>query len=99
MQLLQTEIIIVEDYLGAGAIISYLQQEKSPEVRVCQGSFMHTLSELKELLWECGSGRELREIGFAEDVRHAAQLNRYDSVPVMRGECLIKFDSMRDRCS
>src|SRR5207237_299967 len=27
----------VEDYLGAGAILSYLNAEKSPECRVCEG--------------------------------------------------------------
>ena len=44
--------------------------------------------DIAALLWECGSGRELRKMGFPEDVRHAAQLNSYDTVPVMRGRHL-----------
>jgi 2-phosphosulfolactate phosphatase len=80
--------VAIEDYLGAGAIISGLRCKKSPEARVCEGAFLHTRGELSEILWDCASGRELREKGFAEDVRHAARLNLYDSVPVLRGECL-----------
>lgn len=82
----------VEDYLGAGAILSYLQFDKSPEARVACGAFGQMQHQLKDILWECGSGRELREGGFATDVCHAAQLNLYDSVPIMRGDCLVKFD-------
>lgn len=83
--------IAIEDYLGAGAILSYLHHKKSPEARVCEGSFIHARGDLKEILWDCGSGRELREIGFGEDVQHAAQLNLYDSVPVMCNNRLEQF--------
>ncbi|HZT43397.1 MAG TPA: 2-phosphosulfolactate phosphatase [Chthonomonadaceae bacterium] len=76
----------VEDYLGAGAILSCLDLSPSPEARVCAGAFRQAEPDLEEILWECGSGRELRKKGFEEDVRHAARLNLYDSVPVMRGE-------------
>jgi 2-phosphosulfolactate phosphatase len=85
----------VEDYLGAGAILSYLQYEKSPEALVACGAFRQMQHQLKDILWECGSGRELREGGFATDVCHAAQLNLYNSVPIMRGDCLVKFDWAR----
>jgi 2-phosphosulfolactate phosphatase len=71
--------------LGAGAILSHLEHPKSPEARACEGAFRHVRDDLPAVLWECGSGRELREKGFGEDVRHAARLNHYDSVPVMRG--------------
>jgi 2-phosphosulfolactate phosphatase len=30
----------MEDYLGAGAILSYLEGEKSPEAEVCMGAFL-----------------------------------------------------------
>jgi 2-phosphosulfolactate phosphatase len=46
---------------------------------------------LEEIIWDCGSGRELREAGFEADVRYALQLNLLDSVPVMRGECFERF--------
>jgi 2-phosphosulfolactate phosphatase len=77
--------VALEDYLGAGAILASLRYEQSPEARVCAGAFTHSQRDLAALLWECGSGRELRRMGFPEDVRYAAQLNSYDAVPVMRG--------------
>jgi 2-phosphosulfolactate phosphatase len=75
----------VEDYLAAGAILSHIGNGESPEARVCAGAFGQAAGDLAELLWECESGRELREMGFGEDVAHAARLNCYDAVPAMRG--------------
>ena len=83
--------VALEDYLGAGAILASLRHEQSPEVRVCAGAFTHSRRDIAALLWECGSGRELRGMGFPEDVRHAAQLNSYDAVPVMRSEHLERY--------
>jgi 2-phosphosulfolactate phosphatase len=81
----------IEDYLGAGAILSYLQQEKSPEAHICEGAFLHVQNKLAQVLWECESGRELCERGFDEDVQHAAQLNVYALVPVMHKDYLTAF--------
>ena len=81
----------VEDYLGAGAILSYLDCEMSPEAQGCAGAFLHIRDRLEAILWDCASGRELREIGYGDDVRHCAQLNLYDTVPVMRDEALVKY--------
>jgi 2-phosphosulfolactate phosphatase len=83
--------VAVEDYLGAGAILSYLQLEKSSEARVCEGAFLHVRNDLMNVLWECESGRELREKGFGGDVWHAAQLNVYDISPIMRNDHLERF--------
>jgi 2-phosphosulfolactate phosphatase len=74
----------IEDYLGAGALLSYLHCEKSPEARVCEAAFHSVQGELAELLWNCESGRELREKNYGSDVKHAARLNLYQAVPVMR---------------
>lgn len=95
----------VEDYLGAGAILASLADNRdchqsgfnhslSPEAVVCSSAFRAVASEmgnddLTTLLLECGSGRELQARGLAADVRHAARLNLYDTVPMMRGACLI----------
>ncbi len=83
--------VAIEDYLGAGAILSYLQLEKSPEARVCEGAFLHVRNDLANVLWECESGRELREKGFGGDVQHATKLNMYDVAPIMRGDHLERF--------
>ena len=74
----------IEDYLGAGAILAGLPFPRSPEARVCAGAFREACGDLEAVLWECGSGRELRAKGCDGDVRHAARLDLYDSIPVMR---------------
>jgi 2-phosphosulfolactate phosphatase len=74
----------IEDLLGAGAILAKLPYAKSPEARICEAAFDSMQADLATALWECGSGRELRERGFGADVEHAARLNLYATVPVMR---------------
>jgi 2-phosphosulfolactate phosphatase len=76
----------VEDHLGAGAILAHLSGSQSPEAELCVGAFMHGRHRMAELIWDCGSGRELRERGLAEDVRHCSQLDRYDVVPALVGD-------------
>jgi 2-phosphosulfolactate phosphatase len=81
----------IEDYLGAGAILSYLNYETAPEASVCRGAFLQASGDIEAHLWECVSGRELRTIGFEEDVRHAARLNAYETVPILQRDHLIPF--------
>ncbi|HLK60014.1 MAG TPA: 2-phosphosulfolactate phosphatase [Chthonomonadaceae bacterium] len=78
----------LEDYLGAGAILSYLPHSKSPEASACEAAFRGAQQDLEAMLWECGSGIELRDKGYAEDVTHAAQLNGYMAVPTLRNGLL-----------
>ncbi|MDM5328794.1 2-phosphosulfolactate phosphatase [Neobacillus sp. CF12] len=81
----------IEDYLGAGAILSYLAGEKSPEAEVCIGAFHHTRSKLEALIWDCGSGRELRERGFGADVKHCSRLNVYQTVPILKSDHFVEY--------
>jgi 2-phosphosulfolactate phosphatase len=74
----------IEDYLGAGAILAELSGRKSPEAEVCAGAFIHSKDRLERLIWDCGSGRELRERGYGEDVKYCSQLNVTGIVPVMK---------------
>jgi 2-phosphosulfolactate phosphatase len=73
--------VALEDALGAGAILAALPGEMSPEARVCAAAFRAQQANVMDLLWECGSGRELRARGFAGDVTHAARLDCYDCAP------------------
>lgn len=73
----------LEDYLGAGAILSTLTETLSPEAQVCADAFRQAQEHLEALLWDCGSGRELRAKGFGDDVRLAARLNCSSAVPVL----------------
>ena len=55
----------LEDYLGAGAILAGLPAlSKSPEARACESAFRAASADLDAVLWECGSGRELRAKGY-----------------------------------
>ena len=83
----------IEDYLAAGAILSYIQHDKSPEAQVCENAFIQSRDKLAELLWDCGSGRELRELGYGADVQFAARLNAYDVAPIMRSNHLEAFSA------
>ncbi len=76
--------VAVEDYLGAGAILSYMRLDKSPEARVCEATFRAIHDQLEDLLRESISGRELRHKGWDVDVERAAQLNLYQTVPILR---------------
>lgn len=73
----------VEDYLGAGAILSKLNGEKSPEAFVCAAAFNGSRENLKQLIWDCGSGRELRQRGYEDDVLHCGRLDVTKAVPVL----------------
>lgn len=74
----------VEDYLGAGAILCALRGRGSPEANVCAAAFQASMPTIERILWECGSGRELRERGQAEDVEYCARVDITDAVPIMR---------------
>lgn len=81
----------LEDDLGAGAILSYLAGDKSPEAMAAEGSFYQLENQLSSALVDCASGRELAAKGFESDVRHAAKLNLYASVPMMYNDHLKEF--------
>jgi len=73
----------IEDYLGAGSIISELNINKTPEAKVCEGAYKHNQVNLERLIWDCESGVELRDIGFGDDVKFASHLNTIEAVPVL----------------
>ena len=72
-----------EDLLGAGAIIHHLPGTRSPEAAVAEATFLRLRSDLATCLQQCGSGRELQERGFSEDIILAAALNTSNAVPIL----------------
>jgi 2-phosphosulfolactate phosphatase len=72
-----------EDLVGAGAIIDYLDGNCSPEAYAAKSAYLATKGDLTNLLLRCGSGKELIERGFKEDVLLASQLNVSDCVPTL----------------
>ena len=76
-------VFAIEDYLAAGAIISYMASAKTAEAWVCEMSFVAVRERLHELLRRSFSGRYLVQNGLESDVTHAAQLNSYNVIPVI----------------
>jgi 2-phosphosulfolactate phosphatase len=72
-----------EDQIGAGAIISYLSGRVSPEAQAAIAVFEAAKADQAGMLRECGSGRELIERGFDQDVAMAADLNVSECAPLL----------------
>ncbi|MEH2438344.1 MAG: 2-phosphosulfolactate phosphatase [Nostoc sp.] len=70
-----------EDLIGAGAILSYLDDSLSPEAEVAVTTFQAFQQDLLGYLKKCSSGKELIERGFESDVELSAAYNVSDCVP------------------
>lgn len=73
----------IEDWIGAGAIISQLNGSLSPEARAALAAFRHAQAETELLVKQCGSGKELIARGFEEDVVLASALDVSACVPTL----------------
>ncbi|MBV9545997.1 MAG: 2-phosphosulfolactate phosphatase [Chloroflexi bacterium] len=74
----------VEDLIGAGAVINALEGVRSVDAEIAEAAFVHARGDLARSLHECESGRELIDLGFAEDVELASELNVSRCVPRLR---------------
>ena len=74
----------IEDWIGAGAIISYLNGTLSPEAQLAKEAFQFSAEMLEERLKKCSSGKELIERGFILDVEFATQLNVSTNIPILK---------------
>ena len=74
----------LEDYLGAGAILSHLRGELSPEARASVAAWTDVKQDLERVLLACISGLELIERGEADDVKDAAMIDVSQNVPMIR---------------
>lgn len=75
-----------EDMVGAGAVIEHLAGDLSPEAELALAAFRHAWRNLRGLMKQCASGRELVERGFGADVDIASEFGVSGSVPELRGE-------------
>ncbi|MBS1493828.1 MAG: 2-phosphosulfolactate phosphatase [Bacteroidetes bacterium] len=74
----------IEDYIGAGAIISYLKGILSPESKSALAVYQSVKENLLEEIKKCSSGKELVERGFEEDVNLACEFNVSECVPFLK---------------
>ena len=80
-----------EDFIGAGAIIHYLKGRLSPEAQAAVIAYRGVQQNLECLLKQCGSGKELIELGFERDVELAAEANVSDCVPTLVNQFYINY--------
>jgi len=72
-----------EDWVCAGAIISHLEGSLSPEASAALSAYLKVKSDLRHMLEQCGSGRELIERGFERDVEIASELDISECAPTL----------------
>jgi 2-phosphosulfolactate phosphatase len=76
----------LEDWLGAGAILRWLPDSRSPEAEAAAALFERYRDQLGSTLDQCGSGRELAGRGHDQDKFIAGQLDASD--------CVARFDGL-----
>jgi 2-phosphosulfolactate phosphatase len=72
-----------EDWVGAGAVISHLKGSLAPEAGAALSAYLNVKPDLKQMLKQCGSGRELIERGFEQDVEIASELDVSGCAPTL----------------
>jgi 2-phosphosulfolactate phosphatase len=83
----------LEDWVGAGAIISHLAGTLSPEAHAAATTFRGMQSDIAGLLQACSSGQELIARGFARDVALASALNVSACVPVFKDAAYVRLQN------
>jgi len=72
-----------EDFIGAGAVISYWKGSLSPEAQSAVAAYQGVCQNLEHLMKQCGSGKELIERGFEQDVDLASAIDVSTCVPTL----------------
>jgi 2-phosphosulfolactate phosphatase len=82
---------VIEDFLGAGEIISYLMDLDLDEMALA--AFMATRDEklVNQVVRNSSSASTLRMLGFSNDVEFCLQRNLYDVVPVYENGIIEKL--------
>jgi len=76
----------LEDWIGAGAVLSSLPGSRSPEAEFAVAAFERFRDDLRGTLAGCASGRELIEGGFQSDIQLAAEYGVSSAVPALVGD-------------
>jgi 2-phosphosulfolactate phosphatase len=74
----------LEDYLGAGAVISALSGSRSPEAEVAALAWEASQPHVVDIITSCVSGKEAVLRGWSGDLDYALTLNTSSCVPVLR---------------
>ncbi len=79
----------LEDWIGAGAIISFLKGSLSPEAESAKEAFLTAKDSLAEKLRRCSSSKELIERSYEDDVEFATEFNVSTVVPILKSGCYV----------
>jgi 2-phosphosulfolactate phosphatase len=79
----------LEDWLGAGAILSHLPGDRSPEADAAVSLFAHYRETLEDVLRQCSSCRELMERGQMSDIALAWDLDVSTCAPRFDGTAFV----------
>ncbi len=78
--------VALEDLIGVGAIIHYLNGTRSPEAQAAETTYLHFQSDLATQIQQVASAKELIARGFGADVDLAVAFNQSTCVPwLMKG--------------
>jgi len=83
--------ISLEDFIGAGAIISYLNGSLSPESKAALAVFEAAKGDILAEVKHCSSGKELIARGFEEDIGLACELNSSNNIPVLTQDAYMGY--------
>jgi 2-phosphosulfolactate phosphatase len=83
--------VAIEDWLGAGAIITNLEGERSAEAEVARLTFEAARGQLNTMLERSISGQELIQRGRRKDILLAADLNASTSAPLLRDRAYVEL--------
>jgi 2-phosphosulfolactate phosphatase len=75
----------LEDWLGAGAVLSHLPGSRSPEAEAAIAVFQRYRETLADAIRQCSSGRELEARGQLDDLALAADLDASTCAPRFDG--------------
>jgi 2-phosphosulfolactate phosphatase len=82
----------IEDFLGAGEIISHLQNEEVDEYAQSAVLAIQNISKVDHAVLKSRSSRGLNQLGFGEDVKFCLQRNISDNVPIFEKEVITKYN-------
>jgi 2-phosphosulfolactate phosphatase len=82
----------IEDWLGAGALITHLTGILSPEATIARDAFRSALSNLEEVIRHCSSGKELAGMGYLRDVELASAYGSSQAVHRLVNGAFVHID-------
>ncbi len=85
----------IEDWIGAGAIITHLEGKISPEAEIALTAYESSKDNILTILKNSSSGKELSVKGFASDILPIATLNCDDVAPILKDGAYINNQANR----